>query len=262
MQYLFGDWAKVDKRVLQTKHILLCADFDGTITPIKPRPQQAILGKKTRLLLARLSKNKAFTVAIVTGRSLADIKKKVPVQGLIFAGNHGLEILYKNKKFVYPQAKKIIPLISKLGRALRTKIRSFSGAVLEEKELSLSLHYRLVNLKKLRILRKIFLQLINPYLAQGEIRFTLGKKVWEVRPPIDWDKGRAVLYLVKKLRQKGDSIIYLGDDTTDEDAFRAVNKIGGLSIVVGKRPNSCAKYYLKNTHDAQKFLTQLQLIKS
>ncbi|MBN2097229.1 MAG: trehalose-phosphatase, partial [Candidatus Omnitrophica bacterium] len=138
----------------------------------------------------------------------------------------------------------------------------FPQAVLEDKHLSLSLHHRLLKKDKLRRLRKIFLNLVKPSLAAQQIRLTQGKKVWEVRPPIKWDKGRALLWLIQRLgRKRGVLPIFIGDDLTDEDGFRAVNKIGGISILVRKKKTSQAQYYLNSTKDTEKFLQQLVKIR-
>ncbi len=257
MRYLFDAWGSLEKRLLRARHIFLCADFDGTITPIKPRPKQACLSEDVRLLLRKISKNRSFFVGIISGRSLRDIKQKVGIAGLIFAGNHGLEIAYKKKKFVYPAAKRFVPLISRIARNLKGCLSPFSGAVLEEKRLSLSLHYRLVKKGRLTKLKKIFLQIIRPYLSSQKIRLTSGKKVWEVRPPIEWNKGKAILWLAQKLRPKKALLIYIGDDLTDEDAFRAVNRIGGISVLVGRKKASAARYYLKSTKETQRFLEEI-----
>ena len=257
MHYLFDVWGSLERKLLRARYIFLCADFDGTITPIKPRPKQAELCEDVRLLLRKISKHKSFSVGIISGRALKDIKQKVGIEGLIFAGNHGLEITYKKRNFIYPAAKRFVPVISQITRRLKKRLTPFSGAVLEEKHLSLSLHYRLVKREKLAKLKKIFLQIIRPYLSSQEVRLTFGKKVWEVRPPIEWNKGKAILWLVQKLRPKRVLAIYVGDDLTDEDAFRVVNRIGGISIVVGRRKASCARYYLKSTKETQRFLEEI-----
>lgn len=257
MQYLFEHWTSLEKRILRAKHILLCADFDGTITPVRPRPADAELSQQLRTLLRSLSKKDAFFVGIISGRSLAELRRKVGIKELIFAGNHGLEIVYNNKKFVYPTAKRFIPLISAIARNLNRRLGPFPGAILEEKRLSLSLHYRLIKNRNLARLRAVFLQTVRPYLAARKLRLTHGKKVWDLRPALDWDKGRAVIWLVRKLKAKNMLTLYIGDDLTDEDGFRAVNKIGGISILVGKKRHSAARYYLKGTKDTEEFLNRL-----
>lgn len=258
MQYLFKARDSIAARLSQAGHILLCADFDGTICSIKARPQDARLPGDIRLLLHKIAQKKRISCAIVTGRALKDIKQKVGLKDLIFAANHGLEITCGNKSFVHPAAKKFIPVIAGISRRLARQVSAFPHAVLEKKGLTLSLHYRLVKGKRLVRLRGIFREIIGPYLAEGKIKFTSGKKVWEVRPPVDWDKGKAVLWLRQKIRHKGTLSIYMGDDLTDEDGFRAVNKLGGISILVGRKRKSLARYHLKGTKDVQRFLREIE----
>ena len=261
MQYIFNSWDSFEKRLARAKHIFLCADFDGTIVPIRPRPEEASLCSGRRRLLEKISKLNSLSLGIISGRALKDIKEKIGLEGLIFAGNHGLEIAYKKRHFIYPAAKRHIPLIAKIARRLVKEVTHFPGAVLEEKALTLSLHYRLVKGRNLPRLKAVFLRVLRPYLATGRLRLSRGKKVWELRPPNEWDKGKALLWLARKLRAKKALVIYIGDDLTDEDAFRALNRIGGLSILVGRRKTSLARYYLKGTSDVQKFLREIYKIR-
>jgi trehalose-phosphatase len=258
MQYLFDARDSITARLAQAGHILLCVDFDGTICSIRARPQDARLPGNIRLLLHKIARKKGISCAIVTGRGLKDIKRKVGLNDLIFAANHGLEITRGNKNFVYPEAKKFIPVIAAISRKLAGQVSDFPGAVLEKKGLTLSLHYRLVKAKPLAELRGIFRQAVKPYLDAGRIKLTSGKKVWEVRPPVDWDKGKAVLWLSQKIRHKDTLAVYMGDDLTDEDGFRAVNKLGGISILVGRKRKSLAGYHLKGAKDVRKFLGEIE----
>ncbi len=257
MRYLFAAWESVEKKLRRAKKILLCADFDGTLAPIRPRPKEASLDQNSRLLLRKVARNESFVVGIISGRALKDLKQKLAIKGLILAGNHGLEITYKKENFIYPAAKRSIPVIFEIGQRLTKGLAPFPGAVLEKKRFSLSLHYRLVKPEELSKLKKVFLQVARPYLVTRKVRLTYGKKVWELRPPIQWDKGRALLWLVKRLRRKRMLTIYIGDDLTDEDAFRAVNRIGGVSIFVGRKRQSLARYYLKSTKETQEFLRKI-----
>lgn len=255
MRRLFDHWDKIEQKIRRTKHVFLCTDFDGTIAPIKPRPRQARLTEDTRKLLYKISRAKKFSLGIISGRSLKDIKKKVGLRGIIYAGNHGLEITYSKKRFIYPAAKKYVPIISAAAAGLKENLLPFPGAVLEDKTFSLSLHYRLVKGKRLAGLKKRFLQIVEPYLSAGELKLTSGKKVWELRPPINWNKGKALLWLVQRLGKP--LAIFMGDDLTDEDAFRAVNKIGGVSILIGRRLSSAAQYSLGGTRQTQAFLRKI-----
>ncbi|MBL7085432.1 MAG: trehalose-phosphatase [Candidatus Omnitrophica bacterium] len=257
MRYLFSARSEIEKKLRWARHVLLCADFDGTIVPIKPRPKEVRLCKDRRLLLDKISRLKSFSVGIISGRALKDIKEKVGIKGIIYAGNHGLEISYKKRNFIYPAAKTSIPIIRKIARQLAKALSFFPGVVLEEKGLTLSLHYRLVKRADLAALKKVFFQIVKPYLDSKKAKLTYGKKVWEVRPPIEWDKGKALLWLLGRIKHKKTFTIYIGDDLTDEDAFRAVEKIGGVGILVGRKKASSAKYYFKNTKDTQKFLEEI-----
>lgn len=258
----------------------MCADFDGTIVPIKPRPEQAYLDQPTRLLLRNISQNKRFSVGIISGRALKDLQQKITISNLIFAGNHGLEISYNKRNFVYPAAKKYMRAISTIARKLSQALGAFPETTLETKGLSLSLHYRLVKKEGLSSLKEKFFQIIQPYIQQKKIKLTYGKKVWELRPPIEWDKGKALLWLMQRLgrhlslpkktylaesppsRPKGILLIYLGDDATDEDAFRATNQLEGISIFVGRKKRSLARYRLKSTKDTRRLLQKISQMDS
>jgi trehalose-phosphatase len=262
MQYLFNSWSSLKQRLLSVKYILLCLDFDGTITPIRPTPRQANLHHDQRQLLRKISHTKSFIVGIISGRALKDIKKKIGVKGLVFVGNHGLEIAYRKQNFIYPAAKRFISVIATVARQLTKKLTSIPQVVLEKKRLSLSLHYRLVKKEKMARLKELFSQIIKPYVAAHKIKLTSGKKVWELRPPINWNKGKAIQWLVQRLRLKSVFCIYVGDDETDEDAFQVVNRMHGISIVVGKKRNSCARYYLRSTTDVQRFLGEISKMRN
>ena len=130
----------------------------------------------------------------------------------------------------------------------------------------MSVHYRLVRKSEEEIVAQIFHQVTSPWLHDGKIRVTSGKKVWEVRPPIDWHKGKAVETIMKEIKvvHKGEEglTIYLGDDTTDEDAFRIIHRPHGWSILVGpENASSNADYFLNSTSEVMTFLSRLHDLK-
>lgn len=257
MQYIFDYWPGLKAKLRAAGRVLLCLDFDGTLTPIKPTPHEPKLERDIELLLRRISRLEVFVVGIVSGRTLKDIKNRVGIKSLFFAGNHGLEIFYKNKKFIYPAAKKYVSVFKRIARSLKKQLKSFPGAILEDKGFSLSLHYRLVKKEEVRELKKIFLKIIEPYLSRQKIKLTYGKKVWELKPPVEWDKGKAVVKLAEKFKTKDLFTLYIGDDVTDEDAFRAVNRIKGMSIRVGRKRASAAQYYLKSARETKRLLEKI-----
>ncbi len=262
MVHIFDQWGSLNKRLTRSRHIFLCLDFDGTLSAIKPTPRQAVLTPAARRLLKRLSACRGVSLGVISGRGLEDLKRKVGIKQIIFAANHGLEIEYHNKYFVCPGAKRFVKILARAAKQLNRKSRYFAGAVLEAKGLSLSLHYRRVPKQKLVVLRKIFFSTIKPYQDRAQIKLTFGKKVWEARAAIDWDKGRALLWLMQRLKPKVDLAVFIGDDLTDEDGFRAVNKIGGISVRVMPKKGSSAKYYLKGTAEVKKFLKILRQIRA
>lgn len=259
MRYFFDDWDSL-KRELVNKYILLFLDYDGTLTPIVVSPDKAVITQETRGLLKKLSQISKCRIAIISGRGLKDIKKMVGLKGIIYAGNHGLEIEGPKIKFKSPVFKNSKFIMKQIKDDLNKKVSSIDGAFIEDKGLTLSLHYRLVDKDNTPLIKNIFNNTVQPYLIEKRIRVTSGKKVFEVRPPIRWDKGKVVLWLLARQRFiSGDNNIfpfYLGDDVTDEDAFKAL-KNKGLTIFVGEPRQSYAQYYVTETKEVIKLLKKI-----
>lgn len=236
---------------------LLFLDYDGTLTPIVKKPGLAILSSSRRKALKQAAKSRSIKIAVVSGRKLSDLKQKVNIKGIYYAGNHGFEIEGPKVKVIHPKAKKIVPTLKKIRSKLKSALKGTKGIMVEDKVLTLSLHYRLARKKDLRKIDRIFHSVTAPY---KNIRITHGKKVYEVRPKVAWDKGRAVLWLIKKLAQKTKAVpIYIGDDVTDEDAFKAL-KQKGITLRVGRSKTSCAQRFLKNVNEVYKFIESLHKI--
>lgn len=266
MQHLFRSWESFSSNIRDSSHILLFSDYDGTLTPIVSRPDEAILSPEVREKLRALAEKPNFSVGIVSGRSLSEIKVMVGIEEIYYAGNHGLEIEGPGLKFINLEAKAAQVEIKDLVRQFSAQLGSTEGVIVEDKGLSLSIHYRLVKESEKNKVAEIFRQITSPRLREGKIKVTSGKKVWEVRPPIDWHKGKAVEAIVaemKKILKYAKLLtIYLGDDTTDEDAFRVVHRPQGWSIFVGEEnPSSNAEYFLNSTSEVMIFLSRLLVLK-
>jgi len=262
VQHLFQSWASFISAVRTANHVLLLADYDGTLTPIVGRPEEAVLSSGIKDKLLSLSIKPAFTVGIISGRALLEVKSLVGIEGIYYAGNHGLEIKGPGLKFIHPAAQATRSEIAALIRQLSTRLGNIEGVIIEDKGLSLSLHYRLVKDSEEHIAIETFQQLTSPLLNSGKIRVTTGKKVLEVRPPIDWDKGKALETISKKIAERYNReqllTIYLGDDKTDEDAFRVIHHPGGWGIFIGQENTpSCAEYFLNSTLEVETFLSEL-----
>lgn len=259
MEYLFSSRDKIEKK-LNSKRIALFLDYDGTLTPIVETPDKAVISVKDREVLKRLAGCPSCKLAIISGRSLKDIKKFVGLKNIIYSGNHGLQIEGPEIKFQSPVSDRYKTILSRIKKDLIKGLLHIKGAFVEDKGLTLSIHYRLADKKDLPLAEAIFKRAVKPYLMRKKIRVTSGKKVFEIRPPVEWDKGKIVLWLLARERfilgQKGLFPVYIGDDTTDEDAFRAL-KNKGLTIFVGRPRASCADYYLKDTKEVYRFLRKI-----
>lgn len=214
--------------------LVLLLDFDGTLAPIVERPELAALPGPTRAALERLLAHPGVDVAIVSGRALADVRELARLPGIAYAGNHGMEIDGAGLRRVHLEAAAARPHLETLVATLGPELAAVRGALLEDKGLTLTVHHRLVERSQVPRVRHLVLAAAAPLPG---LRVTEGKEVLEVRPAVEWDKGRAVEFLLDSLDPPpGAPVIYLGDDTTDEDAFRAVRgwREGGESVLVAE----------------------------
>ncbi len=263
MEHLFSAWPKVLKLLRSAKHILLVADYDGTLTPIMERPELANLPKSTRQLLQALARQRRFTLGIISGRALADLKDKVSINDIIYAGNHGLEIEGPGISFVHPLAEEFRPILSLMRSVLSQALGTIKGVLVEDKGLTLSVHYRQAEADKSGEVKSILDHIVHSAKASGEIRITSGKKVYEVRPAVAWDKGKAVRMMMKRYGKGGRNSwvlpIYIGDDVNDEDGFKIIeNYGGGISVFVGEEERqSWARYFLTSPDEVARLLSLL-----
>jgi len=258
MRYLFSDWDKLSSKIQDSLDVFLFLDYDGTLTPIVRRPGQAKFPRSVKNSINKLKRDRMFTIAIISGRSLKDVKKMVGMKGIIYAGNHGLEMEGSGIRFSMPPAVDLArPIVKKIGTQLRKDIKNIIGVFVEDKGATLSLHYRLARPKDSALIKKKLDKIVKPYIISKKIRITSGKKVWEVRPNLDWNKGRAVNWLLKK---RNAFPLYIGDDITDVDAFRAIRG-RGVSVFVGKPKRGISSdYFLSNPREVAKFLKKLTML--
>ena len=256
MEYLFSHRNKL-KDGLKDKFVLLFLDYDGTLTPIVETPDKAIISQNIKDLLNKLSTSPHCRVAIISGRALSDIKGLVGLKDIIYAGNHGLEIEGPKIKFESQLSPRLKSIIRHIYEDAVSKLSKIKGVLIEDKGLTISVHYRLVDKQDIQEFLSIFAEITDPYIVRDKIRINSGKKVYEIRPPVMWDKGKVVLWLLARqqfLSGKNKIFpVYIGDDVTDEDAFKVLKK-KGLTIFVGEKAGSAAQYYLKTTEEVTEFL--------
>jgi trehalose 6-phosphate phosphatase len=261
MKHALQNWDALERQIGEKK-VVLCLDYDGTLTPIAPTPEMALFPQENREIIQALSRTPRCTLAVVSGRALSDVKSKVGISDIMYIGNHGLEA--EGPQFYFeslapPQDRQTMDGIK---HDLSREIDGIEGVFIEDKGLTLSVHYRLANIEDEPMIQKIVLKTCHPYLAEKKIHLWEGKKVLEVRPSFDWDKGKAVMWLLARERmaeKSGQEVlpIYVGDDVTDEDAFRALQG-QGLTILVGLSDLSDAQYYLNGPDEVTGFLKHLQ----
>jgi alpha,alpha-trehalase len=234
---------------------LIFLDYDGTLTPIVARPDLAILAGDMRDTLRRLSRE--VPTFIVSGRGLDDVMSMVGLDSMGYSGSHGFEIVGPRGQFVdNERGVGFLNALDDAERELRSAVGGTRGALVERKRFALAVHYRLVAPADLPPLEEAFDRTAK---AHPGLRRTTGKMVLELRPDLDWDKGDAVLSIMERMRSHNDRIVplYIGDDLTDEDAFRAIRG-RGISIVVSDRARpTAADYVLSDVAGVQVFLDRL-----
>jgi trehalose-phosphatase len=228
-------------------------DYDGTLTPIVSHPEDAWLPDSMRQTLRSLAAR--VPVAILSGRDLDDVRGRVLVDGIVYSGSHGFDIagaggLRRELGAAY------LPVLDAAESELREALDEIRGAQLERKHFSVAAHYRNVNENDAF---RVALAVDAVAARHRELRRMDGKKVYELLPDIDWNKGKAVLWLLETLGlESGNALpIYIGDDRTDEDAFSALEK-RGVAILVGDRSQpTAASYSLRDPSEVERFLREL-----
>lgn len=204
-----------------------------------------------------LSNSNRHHVTVLSGRTLVDVKSRVGVPNICYGGNHGLVISGEGLRFVHPGALRAKPIIEEAGRRLEKQIvASFEGAWVERKDFTLSLHYRLVNQSAVPQLKRAFYRVAAEISRDNSLTVMKGKKVLELMPDIAWNKGNAVLWILDRL---GDNYlpIFVGDDVTDETAFKALEN-GGITIRIGRSKNTFACFYLQDYRGTLRLLKTIQ----
>ncbi|HET8760588.1 MAG TPA: trehalose-phosphatase [Nitrospiria bacterium] len=236
---------------LTKRSVLLCLDYDGTLVPIAGRPELATFDDSGRRLLRGLSRR--MPVAIVSGRARAALRSLIGVPSLYYVGNHGFEISG-------PRVRLRAPLPPDWPRELErllTTIESDAppGVLIERKGPTASVHYRLVAPEDRRRWLPALRARLDVLAGDGHLRVLRGKTVLELRPPGHWHKGAAVRWLTERRCFTGRIPVYLGDDATDEDAFRAIRH-DGIGVLVGPSRRTAARYRLPGPAHVRRFIEQ------
>ena len=233
-------------------------DYDGTLTPIVARPDLAVLSDSMRRTLRDLAR--LCTVVVVSGRERSNVAKLVGLEEIVYAGSHGFDIVGpEGTEIQHEEGEAFVPEVRRAAAEIERKLAGVEGVLVEDKTFALAVHFRLVKPQEVRLVEET----VDAVMVQHPLlRKTGGKKVFELRPNIDWDKGKAVLWLLDALDLDGAGVlpIYLGDDETDFDAFRALQG-KGLSFLVAEQPlDGAADYLLRSPQEAETLLAELSAL--
>lgn len=249
---LFHDLQKIERRITAANHIALFLDFDGTLSPIVPVPAEAQLEPEIRSTLSTLIERPDFFVSIVSGRAIADLRERVGLPNLIYVGNHGFEIESDSTCFREPRAQALRQELRALSLQLKLALSDTDGLEIEDKGLTLSVHFRRVVEQLHDWVRSVTFSTVSRWQS---FECREGKLVLEIRPQVDWHKGYAIKWIVREVLPYGSLPICIGDDATDEDAFAVISE--GITIRVGGSEDTKAQYLVPDVHAAGRFLEWL-----
>jgi len=241
--------------LISRQPILLCLDYDGTLSEIADEPAEAYPFREIPQLLTSLAKRRGrITVAVVSGREIAELQRLLGLSdGLEFVGVHGLEMMRPGgRREVAPGTRECMPDLAKIREWLADNVPKRAGFVIEDKGLAIALHYRKADAALARNIHRAFerfIQLETPTLKAGH-----GKMVIEAMPRVA-SKGDAVLRLVERTGERFFPV-YFGDDLSDEDAF-AVLRGRGITVLVGEPHRSVARYRADNPASVVKVLDSI-----
>ena len=247
---------------LRGRHVALFLDYDGTLTPIVEDYRKARLSVEASDIIGELTR--FCTVAVVSGRDLDDVRNLVGVDNVFYAGSHGFDIAGPDGSHEeIHQGTKFLPDLESAELCLRDELGDIRGASVERKKFSIAIHYRQVADDEVPAVKQIVDRVLSDH---SRLRGSSGKKVFDVKPRTDWNKGRALQWLLERYGFEGADVfpIYIGDDTTDEDAFRVLRERdgdvgGGIGILVrdDRGGQTLANYALKDSNDVLEFLKWL-----
>ncbi|UCD70956.1 MAG: trehalose-phosphatase [Syntrophobacterales bacterium] len=258
MKYLFDEKDGVIDEVRAQDRRAFFLDYDGTLTPIVRDPHKAFLSPEHRRIIASLLGNENNLVCVISGRAIEQLEAFIGLKGLILAGNHGMEIAGPDISYVNDVAIRTKPRLREIAEMLKKKLSDFEGVLVEDKGLTVSVHYRMLPVKRHDSLKESFYREMEKFLASNTVIVTRGNRVFEVRPNVIWHKGSAVKWILGSLSGRHCKVrpfpIYMGDDETDEDAFNELKGLGLTILVSPRKRASEACYFIRSVEETYQFL--------
>jgi len=247
---LFDHLDELATRLGATGEYALFFDFDGVLVPFQDYPDRVQLDAATRQSLQALARRPGRIVAVVSGRELADLQQRVGLPSLIYAGNHGLEILGNSNAFVEPTALEHRNDLKNLTADLAKRLEGIPGVLIEDKGLTASVHYRATPAERHEEVRR----LVHGAMASANHPFQLtpAVQVFDIRPRIYWSKGDAVKWIREHSPAPTAPVIYVGHEIMGSDAFAALPD--DITVQVGAAPETQAQYFVSDVAQVHEFL--------
>lgn len=243
-------------KVIGNKKPVLFLDYDGTLSPIVSNPEDAILSNITKNVIEKLSK--LIPIGIISGRDRQNVESKIGIDSLIYAGSHGFDITGPNNlEMQYEEGQEALPILDEAELQLNKSLNGIQGALVERKKYAIAVHFRNVEEGKVKEVEEKVMEVLGRHkkLKKGS-----GKMIIELKPAQDWHKGKALTWILDALQLGSENHIpiFIGDDVTDEDALKVIEK-DGIGIIVGKHEeDTAASYSLRDTEEVALFLEILE----
>jgi trehalose-phosphatase len=247
---LFAAWDEIEAMVCGARGIVVMTDFDGTLAGIRKHPEQVRLGKRVRRALEKIIERGAL-VGIVSGRSLPDVRSRVGIDGICYVGCHGYSLQATQGHSVTLMNRAEEARLPRICRALEVSLHGLPGIRIEAKEAGIAIHYR--NAER-SVARRAHAAIRSILAHNRRLHLLTGKKVWEILPGPGVNKWTAIQFLLALENRRNSLLCYVGDDAPDEHVFA---RMRGISIVVGKRKHTAARFFVESTADVRRFLEEL-----
>lgn len=237
-------------RLQAPARLLVACDFDGTLAPLVADPAKAAALPEALAALRRLNALPGITLALISGRRIDDLAPRVPLPAAILIGNHGLEMRGLGPDGTHGQPEECRPRLERLMAAAHAALGDVPGLRVEDKLLTVSIHYREADPAQHGRIAEEIARLTT---AEKGVVLHQGKMVWEWKPDSPWNKGTALYLLRRKLNIPPEATLFFGDDATDEYAFRAL-KNGHTFFVGPETAATAARHRLENPAAVATFL--------
>lgn len=245
------DADRVAEQLSDAPGLVVALDFDGTLAPIEDDPDAPEITRANRQAVERLASHPDTLVAVVSGRQLADLRPRIDVDGVRYVGNHGLEYTVDGEREVHTEAEARMADLQDARVEIEARVSEMDGVHVEDKAVTLTVHYRRATDASGEDVTAVVEDVVGPVegLTTGS-----GKMIVEVKPTVDWHKGAIVEWL-REEAPDGWRTVYVGDDTTDEDAFEVLDE-DDFGVVVGEHATA-ADYRVTTQSEVSQLLTWL-----